>query len=275
MTLDQPPVEVQLEELRAKVTRLSRTLEELESQLVSRGVTGQSSLTSSASFLDFGQGVMRLDRNGIQMNSPSGVNPSLYFVDGLSEDPGSESYNSRLDGVILDGTSANGFIQSNASGSTGLLEVEASASSVSGTVRLSTTSAGGGANTATVEVTTTANYGVLYLDAGLVLERQTISVGGASVNDYDPTNNSRRSFYRLESTAAIDITGWVPKIDAGRILAVVNVGTSTITFKDASASSAAANRFALVADIALAPDEGATFIYDGASNLWRCIGRYP
>jgi hypothetical protein len=42
--------------------------------------------------------------------------------------------------------------------------------------------------------------------------------------------------------------------------------------KDESASSSAANRFALTADLVLAPDECCTVQYDATSSRWRVVG---
>ena len=96
----------------------------------------------------------------------------------------------------------------------------------------------------------------------------------SSQNDYNPTGLSTADVLRLSTTGGNDynITGLAGGSD-GRILAIHNIGTSgTITLKDESASSSAANRFALANDVALQPEQSITLQYDATSSRWRAIG---
>lgn len=93
----------------------------------------------------------------------------------------------------------------------------------------------------------------------------------ASQNDYNPTGAYEADILRLNSDAARDITGLAGG-SASRIKVVHNVGSNTITLKDESGSSTAANRFALSADIALAADQSVILIYDATSSRWRSLG---
>lgn len=97
-----------------------------------------------------------------------------------------------------------------------------------------------------------------------------------SVNNYDPTGLATAGTLLLTSNGAYDITGiMAPAVAAdGRELKIVVLNaTDALTLKDMSASSDAANKLALNADIALGHDEGATLIYDLTAALWRCVGR--
>ncbi len=94
---------------------------------------------------------------------------------------------------------------------------------------------------------------------------------GADQNNYSPTSLSTASVLRLTSSTAVNITGLAGGAD-GRILAVLNVGSNDIVLKDASASSTAANRFDIGADVTLAASQGAVLIYDATSSRWRIAG---
>lgn len=61
----------------------------------------------------------------------------------------------------------------------------------------------------------------------------------ASANDYAPGDGD---IYRLSSSAAVNITGWVSWTDTTLKL-LVNVGSFAITLKHQSTSSSASNRF--------------------------------
>jgi hypothetical protein len=92
----------------------------------------------------------------------------------------------------------------------------------------------------------------------------------ADQNDYNPTGLSTASTLRLSSDASRNITGLAGGAD-GRVLLLHNVGANAIVLKDESASSTAANRFALSADITLAADQVAVVQYDSTSSRWRAI----
>jgi hypothetical protein len=89
-------------------------------------------------------------------------------------------------------------------------------------------------------------------------------------NDYNPTSLSSASTLRLNSDAARDITGLAGGAD-GRLLILHNIGSQNIVLKDENASSSAANRFALNADVTLQADQAALLQYDSTSSRWRLI----
>lgn len=93
----------------------------------------------------------------------------------------------------------------------------------------------------------------------------------ANQDNYNPTGLSTSSVVRVYSDAARNITGLVAQGD-GDIKIVHNIGSFTITLKDESGSSTAANHFAFAADITLAADESCILQYDSTSARWRCLG---
>ena len=93
-----------------------------------------------------------------------------------------------------------------------------------------------------------------------------------NVNDYDPTSLANASTLRLSSDASRNITGLAGGSD-GRQLTLHNVGSFDIVLADESASSTAANRFALGgSNFTLASGKGTTIIYDATSSRWRQTG---
>lgn len=89
-------------------------------------------------------------------------------------------------------------------------------------------------------------------------------------DNYNPASLSTASCLRLTATAGSDITGLSGGAD-GRILTIHNVGAFNIVLKDESASSTAANRFALTADITMAQDSMVFLQYDSTSSRWRAV----
>ena len=89
----------------------------------------------------------------------------------------------------------------------------------------------------------------------------------ANQNDYAPTGHATASVWRLSSDAARDVTGFSGGAD-GRFLIVLNVGSYTITLKNASTSSTAANRFSMASDLALEAGAGCIFVYDSTQSRW-------
>lgn len=89
-------------------------------------------------------------------------------------------------------------------------------------------------------------------------------------NDYYPPNGNIYGTWRLSADAARDITGILAGVD-GRWLFLWNVGTQTITLKNNSGSSSAANRFLPTsgADVALTANAGVWAFYDGTTPAWR------
>lgn len=90
-------------------------------------------------------------------------------------------------------------------------------------------------------------------------------------NDYSPTGLSTATILRLSTDASRDLTGLAGG-GLGRIVVVHNVGTNNLVLKDESASSTAANRFALSADVTLSGDQSVMMQYDATSSRWRVIG---
>lgn len=89
-------------------------------------------------------------------------------------------------------------------------------------------------------------------------------------NDYNPTSLSTAACLRLNSDASRNVTG-LQGGASGRLLAIYNVGSNAIVLKDESASSSAANRFALDSDLTLSGDTSCVLQYDGTSSRWRLI----
>jgi hypothetical protein len=89
-------------------------------------------------------------------------------------------------------------------------------------------------------------------------------------NDYNPSSVVCASSTTLliNSDAARDVTG-IAGGTAGCDLFLFNNGSFTITLKDGSASSTAANRFDFGADFALASKSAAHLKYDGTASRWR------
>ncbi len=93
----------------------------------------------------------------------------------------------------------------------------------------------------------------------------------ASQNDWNPTGWAGASIIRVTSSGEVDLTGLTGG-RAGRVAIVQNIGTNVETLKNESASSSAANRFALGGgDLALSGGASALLIYDGTSSRWRLI----
>lgn len=93
-----------------------------------------------------------------------------------------------------------------------------------------------------------------------------------NVNDYNPTGLSTASAIRIDGGAADrDITGLAGGV-SGRLVTIVNIGTTnSLVLKNNSGSSSAGNKFLLGADLTRAPDAAVTLRYDGTSSVWRPI----
>lgn len=95
----------------------------------------------------------------------------------------------------------------------------------------------------------------------------------ANQNNYSPTGLASAAVVRLSSDDSRTITGIVPgSSPAGRRLALFNVGGSDIVLANQSASSTAANRFALNADVTITPGSAVLLQYDGVASRWRVLG---
>lgn len=94
----------------------------------------------------------------------------------------------------------------------------------------------------------------------------------ASQNDYNPTGLATASCLLINADAARSITG-VQGGRRGRLLKFFNTGAFAITFANASASSTAANRFAMSSDVVLGQYQSATFRYDTNSSRWMLVAQ--
>lgn len=92
----------------------------------------------------------------------------------------------------------------------------------------------------------------------------------ANTDNYAPTGLSTAAVLRISSDAARDLTG-ITGGASGRVLLLHNIGSFPITLKD-SATSTAANQFALNSDVTLGADQSALIQYDGTSSRWRLVG---
>lgn len=93
----------------------------------------------------------------------------------------------------------------------------------------------------------------------------------ADQNNYSPTGLAAANVLRLSSDASRTVTGLATGA-SGRVVMIANVGAQPIVFADESASSTAANRFALTSALTLGPDQIVLFLYDATSSRWRMIG---
>lgn len=91
-----------------------------------------------------------------------------------------------------------------------------------------------------------------------------------SQNNYSPTNWDTSNTVRLDSDAAYDITGFDAG-DSGQMKMVHNIGSYTLTLKNESASSSAANRLDLNDDVQLKSKQMIVMQYDNTSSRWRVI----
>lgn len=95
----------------------------------------------------------------------------------------------------------------------------------------------------------------------------------ADTHDYNPAGLATASVLRLSTDATRQLTGLQGGAD-GRVMRILNVGSSNLDIITESASSTAANRFALGNNCNLTAGTGATFWYDTTSSRWRCSARF-
>lgn len=76
---------------------------------------------------------------------------------------------------------------------------------------------------------------------------------------------------RLSTDASRDLTG-ITNGRKGRLMRLFNIGSFDLVLKN-DATSTAANRFLLGADLTVGPNEGVVLWYDSASSRWRCASR--
>ena len=142
--------------------------------------------------------------------------------------------------------------------------------------------------TLSAERTLTAGANVKLTDAG-ANNTITVDVGtealafagdisptqlSANTNDWAPTGLATASTIRVSTDASRDLTGLTGGAD-GRVIVLHNVGAQNLVLKDESASSSAANRFALSGDRTLAGDSSCILQYDSTSSRWRIASGDP
>jgi len=110
--------------------------------------------------------------------------------------------------------------------------------------------------------------GAVFFDG--IVSPVTIS---ATANDYAPAGIATANVLRVSASGAYDITGLANGTE-GRAIVVHNVGGATITLKNSSAMSVAANRFLFKADVTLAANGTVELRYDGVSAGWRIKSIY-
>lgn len=91
-------------------------------------------------------------------------------------------------------------------------------------------------------------------------------------NDYNPAGIASASIVNLSSDASRSVSGLAGGAE-GRVVGLLNTGTQPIALLNESASSTAANRFALSGDVAIAAKQAALLRYDGAASRWRALSR--
>ena len=112
----------------------------------------------------------------------------------------------------------------------------------------------------TIEATQTVKW------SGVISPAQITS----NQNDYAPTGFSTATVLRLSTDASRTITGLAGGAD-GRIITIHNIGSNDLILSNESASSTAANRFALGADATIGANTSTTLRYDATSSRWRAI----
>jgi hypothetical protein len=94
----------------------------------------------------------------------------------------------------------------------------------------------------------------------------------ANQNDYNPAGFASASVLQISSDASRTISGLAGG-EEGRVVCILNVGSQTMTLQDENASSAAANRFTLGANLALAAKQAVILRYDGTAARWFALAR--
>jgi len=91
-------------------------------------------------------------------------------------------------------------------------------------------------------------------------------------NNYSPTGLANASTLRLTTDASRTLTGLAGGAK-GRVMIVENVAANPIVLANQSASSTAANRFLLGADVAIPADRSVVLRYDATTSRWRLVAR--
>jgi hypothetical protein len=198
--------------------------------------------------LRFGGNKMQLDNKGIQVQSDGTDLTAIYGVEKLVADPSAEADLSTVRFNVTGG----GDIETS---------IEASANNQA-TTSLWTLHAGNdGRKWALTE-------SPILLASGI-----TPTTIGSDQNDYDPTSLANAQVLRLASDASRTITGLAGGL-GGRFLFIINIGANDIILSNENASSDAAHRFAIGADVTLGASESCILWYDNTSTRWRMVGRH-
>lgn len=146
---------------------------------------------------------------------------------------------------------------------------------LSGNVTLSVADISGAAPSAspTFTGTITAN-GTTTLAQQVIMSGRIDATISGNQNDWNPTGLSTANSIFIDGGAAdrtiTGITGGV----AGRLIYIVNKGsTNNLVLSNSSSSSTAANRFSFGGDVILPPNITICLRYDGTANVWRAWGR--
>lgn len=91
-------------------------------------------------------------------------------------------------------------------------------------------------------------------------------------NNYAPAGLATANVVRVSTDAPRSITG-LAAVTGGGLLLFLNVGSFNLTLVNESASSTAANRFAIGADALVADGHGTLLWFDATSSRWRIVGR--
>ena len=94
----------------------------------------------------------------------------------------------------------------------------------------------------------------------------------ANQNDYNPSGLGAVSVLNLSSDTLRSMSGLAGGAE-GRVIALINTGSQIISLLNESASSTAANRFALGTDLTIAGKQAALLRYDGTAARWRAMSR--
>jgi hypothetical protein len=137
------------------------------------------------------------------------------------------------------------------------------------------------ANSATLATMLDAGTFTLYNRMALIGVISPADLSGSDQNDWNPTGISTASVIRITNSSAptppafvdCSITG-IAAQTAGAVLVLVVVGPEGVILEAEHASSSAANRFGINADIALYDGDSCVLWYDGTSARWRVIGHY-
>lgn len=285
MAID-PDVEQLLNDLRGQVAGLSVALNNATNRIrdLEDGLQDHIGLNWGSSLVDFnaphpnisvdtiesGGGIIRQDRHGMQVQTGGEETPAIYAVENFLPNPSA-----------LTSTAAAAVLSGYAAGTSSYWELQAKKALNDAGTTTATVRVDGGASGRQIELKVDTNALLTVFTDGttpFLLINQSLRLNGvisptqitSNQNDYNPTDLVTSAVLRLSSDASRDITGLAGGAD-GRVLLVFNVGSNNIVLKDESASSTAANRFALNGDITLAADNSVILWYDATSSRWRAV----